>query len=158
MEIVASSSDDDNSNWRNVKTCQSNTIALLYEQTCLENETDETRFRKIACSLSTPFLNLFEHIFSEEGFWNSFLKGPSSLNGHHSKEGGNLRHTIEVAETAVRIACGSMDLFDIDVLVAGALLHDVGKATEYTFKNKHWWELTDEGMAPQYSLNHWVRQ
>lgn len=136
---------DANTTEERVRTNQSNTIALLCEQICVKNDSDEMRYRNVVNSLGAPFIELFEHVFADDGFWNLFLNGPSSLNGHHSQAGGNLRHSIEVAETAARIAYGSMDLFDVDVLVAGALLHDVGKATEYRFKNKLWWELTEEG-------------
>lgn len=130
---------------KSVKSSQSNAVALLCEQRPDPQEGDEKRYRNIVGMLNAPFVALLDQVFADDEFWHSFLTGPSSLNGHHSEKGGNLRHAIEVAETAARMAYGSMDLTDSDVLVAGALLHDVGKATEYQIRKKQGWEMTDEG-------------
>lgn len=55
---------------------------------------------------------------------------PSSLSDHHNERGGNLLHSIEVAETALAMAKGS-NLANAPLLVLGGLLHDAGKAVEY---------------------------
>ena len=130
---------------KNVGTGQSNSVTQLCEQTGVTTYSDEMRFRNIVNTLNEPFVELLEHVFEEDGFWTLFLNGPSSLSGHHCVKGGNLRHSIEVTEIAARMAYGSLDLVDSDVLIAGALLHDVGKASEYKLSKKLGWELTDEG-------------
>ena len=56
--------------------------------------------------------------------------GASSLKGHHSCVHGNLWHTLEVAEQALRMAQGQ-PLACPEVLLMAALLHDAGKADEY---------------------------
>lgn len=76
----------------------------------------------------------FQHLFNAT-FWDAwrlqrYLQGASSLKGHHSSTHGNLRHTLEVAEDALKMADGQA-LACPDVLLMAALLHDAGKADEY---------------------------
>ncbi|MFA7562632.1 MAG: HD domain-containing protein [Methanoculleus sp.] len=58
-----------------------------------------------------------------------FLDVPAAKRRHHAYMGGLAEHTLETAEIALSIAGtvrrGEMDT---DVLLAGALLHDIGKA------------------------------
>lgn len=60
----------------------------------------------------------------------AFATAPSSLNGHHNIPGGNLRHTVDVAQKALALA-GNSSHVDRDVLLAACLLHDIGKCEEY---------------------------
>jgi 3'-5' exoribonuclease len=66
---------------------------------------------------------------------------PASTSGHHAELGGLLRHTCEVAAIGRAIArtCGA----DTDLIVAGALLHDVGKLEAYRWDRA--FEMTDAG-------------
>ncbi|MEX0692550.1 MAG: HD domain-containing protein [Gemmatimonadales bacterium] len=56
---------------------------------------------------------------------------PAAPAGHHAAIGGLLRHTVEVAEiaSAIAMSCGA----DRDLVIAGALLHDIGKLEAYTW-------------------------
>jgi 3'-5' exoribonuclease len=71
-------------------------------------------------------LDLF---FTDPEFRQRFETCPASLNEHHSALGGVLLHTVEVARIARTIArvCHA----EVDVTVAGALLHDIGKTEAY---------------------------
>ena len=66
-----------------------------------------------------------------------FRKLPATKSDHHTYDGGWLKHTIEVAElalTAVKLCnYGPLEIVDIDenLLVTGALLHDVGSISSY---------------------------
>lgn len=55
---------------------------------------------------------------------------PSSLSDHHKELGGNLLHSVEVAEFARAMAQTSR-LANASLLVLGGLLHDAAKAVEY---------------------------
>jgi len=67
---------------------------------------------------------------------------PASLAGHHAELGGLLKHTVEVGHIARAIAraCSAEE----DVVLAGVLLHDIGKLEAY-----HWdggiFEMTEAG-------------
>ena len=56
---------------------------------------------------------------------------PASPSGHHAALGGLLRHTFEVASIGRAIA--AVAGADRDLVLAGALLHDIGKLEAYTW-------------------------
>ena len=66
---------------------------------------------------------------------------PASTAGHHAELGGLLRHTYEVAAIGRGIAglCGA----DPDLVLAGALLHDLGKLESYRWQGV--FEVTECG-------------
>ena len=80
--------------------------------------------------LPAHFQHLFNAIFWDSRRLHRYLVGASSLKGHHSCVHGNLWHTLEVAEQALRMAQGQ-PLACPEVLLMAALLHDAGKADEY---------------------------
>ncbi|KIN92018.1 HD domain-containing protein [Thauera sp. SWB20] len=80
--------------------------------------------------LPVHFQHLFNAIFWDSRRLHRYLVGASSLKGHHSCVHGNLWHTLEVAEQALRMAQGQ-PLACPEVLLMAALLHDAGKADEY---------------------------
>ena len=58
-----------------------------------------------------------------------FFEAPAAKFHHHAYIGGLAEHTLETAEIALSLAgTVSRAEMDTDVLLAGALLHDVGKA------------------------------
>ncbi len=77
----------------------------------------------------------------DEDFFEKFKLSPAASSFHHAYQGGLLEHTISVTE--ISISLGNIyNVQNMDVLIAGALLHDIGKVFEYdpvTFKR------TDEG-------------
>lgn len=73
---------------------------------------------------------LFNTVFWDGWRFRRYCQGQSSLQGHHDGLNGNLRHSIEVAETVVRM----LPLYESahgGIAVLAALLHDAGKADEY---------------------------
>jgi 3'-5' exoribonuclease len=72
--------------------------------------------------------------YGDEGFRLRFERAPGSIGLHHAKLGGLLLHTYEVAsiarQTARTMAVGSTRV-NVDLVVAGALLHDIGKVEAY---------------------------
>jgi len=71
-----------------------------------------------------------------------FRRAPCTRAGHHAYLGGLLEHTVSVG-TLVGELCQLHPRLDSDLLMAAALLHDVGKAREFTYGAR--FELSDEG-------------
>ena len=82
-----------------------------------------------------------DRCFADEEFRRRFEQCPASTSGHHAELGGLLRHTCEVAiiGRAIARACHA----DADLVVAGALLHDIGKLEAYRWEGP--FETTDTG-------------
>jgi 3'-5' exoribonuclease len=57
---------------------------------------------------------------------------PAAMSVHHAYRGGFLEHVLKVAETARALARAYGA--DVDVVTAGALLHDIGKLRELEFE------------------------
>jgi 3'-5' exoribonuclease len=94
---------------------------------------DELR-RRIASRRLARVLSLF---FDDEPFRLKFERLPASIGGHHSKLGGLLLHVLEVTYIARHMAKAMRA--DVDLVTAGALLHDIGKLDAY--------EVTWEGFV-----------
>jgi len=70
--------------------------------------------------------------YEDDEFRRRYEQCPASLRGHHAAIGGLLKHTTEVAAIARTIAraCGA----DQDLVLAGVLLHDIGKLESYAWR------------------------
>ncbi|MFH1786253.1 MAG: HD domain-containing protein [archaeon] len=85
---------------------------------------------------------LLEAFFSDPKFAEDFKRCPGSKKRHHGYIGGLLEHTVGVIELCE--ACSSYyPWMDKDLLMAGAVLHDIGKMREYVVTTSI--EFTDEG-------------
>ncbi len=60
----------------------------------------------------------------------SFAIAPAAVRNHHAYRHGLLEHSVVVAECAAGIAA-RLSTVDRDMVVAGALLHDIGKTQAY---------------------------
>jgi 3'-5' exoribonuclease len=85
----------------------------------LRRDIESERLRKV--------LALF---FDDEPFRLDFERTPASINGHHGKIGGLLLHVWEVAYIGRHMAKAMRA--NADLVVAGALLHDIGKVEAYS--------------------------
>lgn len=103
------------------------------------------RARALVGILPSHLTLLFNGLFWDGRRFMRFVVGPSSLNGHHNGRNGNLLHTVEVAETALKLAENRNGVC-LDVLLMAALLHDAGKADEYAFNYRRGvFEISDRG-------------
>jgi 3'-5' exoribonuclease len=68
-------------------------------------------------------------VFGSPGFIDRFSSCPASVGRHHAYVGGLLEHTVSVANLCVALTAAYPQA-DGDVLLAAALLHDVGKIEE----------------------------
>jgi 3'-5' exoribonuclease len=71
-----------------------------------------------------------------------FRRAPCTRAGHHAYLGGLLEHTVSVA-TLVGELCQLHPRLDSDLLMAAAILHDAGKAREFTYGAE--FGLSEEG-------------
>lgn len=71
-------------------------------------------------------LDLF---YEDPEFRAAYEECPGSLSGHHAKLGGLLKHTAEVA--AIAVAISKTAGADQELVVAGVLLHEIGKLDSY---------------------------
>src|SRR3972149_6105949 len=79
-----------------------------------------------------PVKNLLTKIFRDPETGGGFFLAPAGKNFHHAYLGGPLEHSVSVAKLAVLI-CGHYGGLDKSLLIAGALLHDIGKIREFDF-------------------------
>lgn len=76
--------------------------------------------------------SLLENFFSDKEFVTAFCLAPAAILHHHNYAGGLVEHTLSVTKICDAIAMENREL-DRDLLIAGALLHDVGKIKEYAW-------------------------
>jgi 3'-5' exoribonuclease len=73
--------------------------------------------------------SILRRVFGDRSFFARFTACPGSQSYHHAYRGGLLEHTVSVARLCLAIAEAYPDA-DSDLLLAAALLHDVGKVDE----------------------------
>ena len=71
-----------------------------------------------------------------------FRRAPCTRGGHHAYLGGLLEHTVSVG-TLVGDLCQLHPRLDSDLLMAAALVHDIGKTREFTYGAE--FAVSDEG-------------
>ena len=99
--------------------------------------------RSLVASVTAPDIKrVLRSVFGDKEFFAQFIQCPGAQTHHHAYLGGLLEHTVSVATLCCSLAEQYPDA-DADVLVAAALLHDVGKCDELTFETAI--EYTDKG-------------
>lgn len=92
------------------------------------------RLREYVGKVENPFLHrLLDAFFDDSKFSERFSLAPGGAAVHHACLGGLLEHTLfmcRMAETAGAIH----EEVDADLLMAGVILHDVGKVREYSWE------------------------
>ena len=85
---------------------------------------------------------LFELMVSDEPFWEDFCQAPAAKGMHHARIGGLLEHSV----SCLRIARSLAEIYpvDRDLLLFGAIFHDVGKVRELSW-NVGGFAYTTEG-------------
>ena len=73
--------------------------------------------------------HLLERVFLDTEFLERFRNHPGAIEIHHNWRGGLLEHTLEVMKYC-ELSRGLFPELDMDILIAGALLHDIGKLEE----------------------------
>ena len=92
------------------------------------------RLESLIDSCGPPIRDFLRTIFGgEEG--RAFKDVPAAVSNHHAYAHGLLEHTLAVVDSAKGIAAIYKNIYpsvDVDIVVAGALLHDLGKISSYS--------------------------
>ena len=108
------------------------------------------RLMKRTDSITTDYLKaLIDAFFKDKEFVNKFKTAPAGKKMHHAYIGGLLEHTLSMVSLADKIA-GHYSGIDRDLLLSGAILHDIGKIDEFEYQFKI--DYSDKGRL----LNHIV--
>lgn len=89
-----------------------------------------------------PLKALLDLIFNDEEIASLFKNAPAAKGFHHFYIGGLLEHTLSVTRLLEKTA-EHYDATNRDLIIAGGLLHDIGKIKELSLKNII--DYTDEG-------------
>ena len=104
----------------------------------------ENKLQKLIKGVMTPGIRLIlENIFSGT-LYDKFLINPAGMRLHHAYIGGLLQHSVDVAGIAQSLS-DRIGGVDKDLIVAGALLHDIGKSFQYRQQIPH--EIAGERIA-----------
>jgi 3'-5' exoribonuclease len=100
--------------------------------------------RSLADSIQDPHYKELLHAFlGDRDFTNAFSRAPAAKSMHHAYLGGLLEHTLAVAQLAEMLT-NFYQALDRDLLLTGALLHDIGKTLELSFDSFPF-DYTDRG-------------
>lgn len=89
-----------------------------------------------------PMRKLMRAFFDDADFYRRYSRAPAAKGMHHVFIGGLLEHSLAVAALACDVAARYPQV-DRDLLIAGALMHDVGKVAELSYERS--FDYTDEG-------------
>ena len=78
-----------------------------------------------------PYRLLLAYFFGSDQFREDFGAAPGAIRIHHAYRGGLLEHTVGVV-TICQTAAAHYPEVNSDLLLTGALLHDIGKLQSYT--------------------------
>jgi len=102
-----------------------------------------TELDTILESLTDPHIEaLLRAFFDDPAFFALYSKAPAAKAMHHVFLGGLLEHSLAVVGLAVDVAVRYPQV-NRDLLICGALLHDVGKVSELSYQRS--FDYTDEG-------------
>lgn len=93
----------------------------------------EQEFDKLLASITDVHINKLLHTIFTLDVKAAFMKTPAAKKIHHNYPGGLLEHTIQVANICAS-AASLYPVLNRDLLIAGAILHDIGKLAEYEIK------------------------
>ena len=101
---------------------------------------DETRIeelytfiiKEIKAIESQPFKRLLHLFFDDPVFIDAYKHSPSAITHHHNYVGGNLEHVVGVLRLCKNIS-NMYPGMNWDLLLSGAILHDIGKLKEYRY-------------------------
>jgi 3'-5' exoribonuclease len=99
-------------------------------------------FNEVVASVTNEYLKqLLVKVFNDERK-NKFFSAPAGKSWHHAYIHGLLEHTLEIIKICELLCLFHTDL-NRDVLITGALLHDLGKTDELFYDNV--FDYTDKG-------------
>ena len=90
--------------------------------------------RGLAASVGNPHLRaLLNAILDDEPLARKYRTAPAAKHVHHAYLGGLIEHVLSVCRLC-QVTAAHYGNVDLDLLLAGAILHDIGKVTELTYE------------------------
>lgn len=77
---------------------------------------------------------LLKSVFDDESFMKKYSESPAAKTHHHNYVGGLIEHVLSMIEMSKTIAKQYEPDLNLDLMIAGCMLHDVGKIFEYETK------------------------
>ncbi|MDO8627184.1 MAG: HD domain-containing protein [Candidatus Diapherotrites archaeon] len=108
-----------------------------------DTETMLSELKKLIEQVQNPELKLvLEKFFANQEFVQKFKQAPAAMYIHHGWVSGLLEHTLAVTGLSLEVAKYHPEL-DKDLLITGAILHDIGKIEEFATTTQI--KVTDKG-------------
>lgn len=89
----------------------------------------EQQLQQLLGTISNPQLQELARVFRQAPYYQAFCLAPAAQSYHHNHRGGLLQHSLGTARIVLKIAELYPEI-DRDLLLLGAILHDVGKVKE----------------------------
>ncbi|MBC8465526.1 HD domain-containing protein [bacterium] len=118
---------------RNSREKDSYELSDLMPTTEIDREATFQRIYKLIEGFRNPYLKqLLLVFFDDEAFKDDFISAPGGKLWHHNRIGGLIEHTMSVVRIC-RMLARFYPVVNPDLLLSGAILHDVGKIEEYRY-------------------------
>lgn len=93
----------------------------------------EKELRELVAGVQNPYVRKLLDVFLEdEESLSGLRRCPAGKTLHHAAVGGLLEHVMSLARSA-QLLCQNYPRLDRDVLLAGVILHDIGKIRELSY-------------------------
>jgi 3'-5' exoribonuclease len=102
---------------------------------CSERDPEEMfiELRSIIKGIGEPHLQaLLNNFFDDPDLAALYKRAPAAKSIHHAYRGGLLEHVLSLC-TLCRLCAAHYPHVDLDLLLTGAILHDIGKVEELTY-------------------------
>lgn len=90
--------------------------------------------KEIISELAEPWQGLLTYLLLDDEFLTLYSNAPAARGMHHAFIGGVLEHTLSMV-TIAKFLINHYPHVNKDLLISGTLLHDMGKAIEYSIED-----------------------
>jgi 3'-5' exoribonuclease len=109
-------------------------LADYFPHTAEDVEQLYARLREHVAAVRNPWLNrLLASVIEDPSIAPRLKRAPAAKMMHHAFLGGLLEHVISLCDLC-RIVAGHYPELDVDLLLTGAVLHDIGKLEELSYE------------------------
>ena len=118
-------------------------LADYFAHTAEDIEQLYSRLREHAAAIKSPLLNrLVSGVIEDPAITPRLKRAPAAKAMHHAFVGGLLEHIVSLCDLC-RLAAQHYRELDLDLLITGAILHDIGKLDELCYERAI--HYTDDG-------------